>query len=867
MWLGWLQVGAILASSVAVAKESGIAHSPPYYPSPWASGPGEWAEAYAKARQFVSELTLAEKINLTTGVGWMQEACVGNVGSIPRLGFPSLCMQDSPLGIRFADYVSAFPAGINVGATFSKQLAYLRGKAMGEEHRGKGINVQLGPAIGPIGRSPDGGRNWEGFSPDPVVSGHLVAETIKGIQDSGVIACAKHFIANEQERFRQAGEAQGYGFNISESSSSNIDDVTMHELYLWPFADAVRAGVGSIMCSYTQINNSYGCGNSYAMNKLLKGELDFQGFVMSDWQAQHSGVSSALAGLDMSMPGDTVFGTGLSFWGTNLTIAVANGTVPEWRVDDMAVRIMSAYFKVGQDKNQVPTNFNSWTRDEYGFEHALVQQNYRRVNEKVNVRGQHASLIRKIGAASVVLLKNNGVLPLKGTEKFTAVIGEDAGPNLWGPNGCPDRGCDNGTLAMGWGSGTADFPYLITPVEAIQSEILSKGEGNIVAVFDNAAKSQIASVASQATVSLVFVNADSGEGYISVDRNEGDRNNLTLWKGGDELIQTVASNCNNTIVVMHTVGAVLVNEWYDNPNVTAILWAGLPGQESGNSITDVLYGRVNPGAKSPFTWGKKAEDYGAPILREPNAGTDAPQIDFKEGIFIDYRAFDKNNNTPVYEFGFGLSYTTFSYSDLKVEILHTRPYTPTEGITEPAPSLGNSSHDFSSYLFPNSVEKVRLYIYPWLNSSDPARASGDPHYGMDPDDYLPPGATDGSPQPLLPAGGAPGGNPSLYDDIYRVSATITNDGKVTGDEVPQLYVSLGGKKDAKIVLRDFERFTLAPGQQVVWTTTLKRRDISNWDPAEQNWVVTKHRKKVYVGSSSRKLHLKARLPRLRGGDD
>lgn len=139
-----------------------------------------------------------------------------------------------------ADYVSAFPAGINVGATWSKQLAYLRGRAMGEEHRGKGIDVQLGPSVGALGRSAEGGRNWEGFSPDPVNSGVLAAETIKGIQDAGVIACVKHYIGNEQEHFRQKGEAQGYGFDISEPLSSNVDDVTMHELYLWYFSPLPR---------------------------------------------------------------------------------------------------------------------------------------------------------------------------------------------------------------------------------------------------------------------------------------------------------------------------------------------------------------------------------------------------------------------------------------------------------------------------------------------------------------------------------------------------------------------------------------------------------------------------------------------------
>lgn len=243
-------------------------------------------------------------------------------------------MQDSPVGVRDTDYNSVFTSGQTVAASFDRGLMYARGLAMGQEHKGKGVTVQLGPVAGPIGRTPEGGRNWEGFSPDPYLTGVGLAMTTEGIQAAGVIACAKHFIGNEQEHFRQVGEAQGYGYNITESSSSNIDDVTMHELYLWPFADAVRAGVGSIMCSYNQVNNSYSCQNSHMLNNLLKGELGFQGFVMSDWQAQHAGVSTALAGLDMTMPGDTVFNSGYSFWGANLTLAVLNGTVPQYRIDD-----------------------------------------------------------------------------------------------------------------------------------------------------------------------------------------------------------------------------------------------------------------------------------------------------------------------------------------------------------------------------------------------------------------------------------------------------------------------------------------------------------------------------------------------------
>jgi beta-glucosidase len=398
-----------------------------------------------------------------------------------------------------ADYNSAFPAGVNVAATWDRDLAYLRGQAMGQEFSDKGVDVILGPAAGPLGRHPDGGRNWEGFSPDPVLSGVLFAESIKGIQDAGVIATAKHYLVNEQEHFRQVAEAIGYGYNITDTLSENVDDKTLHELYLWPFADAVRAGVGAVMCSYQQLNNSYACQNSYLLNKILKSELGYQGFVMSDWAATHSGVGAALAGMDMTMPGDVAFNSGTSYFGANLTIGVLNGTIPQWRVDDMAVRIMAAYYKVGRDRLHTPPNFSSWTRDEYGFAHFAVSEGeYGRVNEFVDVQRDHASIIRRVASNSVVLLKNAGSLPLSGKERNVAILGEDAGSNPYGANGCDDRGCAQGTLAMGWGSGTANFPYLITPEQAIQQEVIN-GRGNVFAVTDNWALDKVESTAARST--------------------------------------------------------------------------------------------------------------------------------------------------------------------------------------------------------------------------------------------------------------------------------------------------------------------------------------------------------------------------------
>jgi hypothetical protein len=229
---------------VVVTHAPPTGQSPPWYPTPRGGAVQEWEESYKKAAHMVQQMTLVEKVNLTTGTGWMMGMCVGNTGPVARLDFPSLCLQDGPLGLRFVDNATAFPAGITVGATWNRALMFERGRAHGLEARLKGVNVLLGPAMGPVGRSPLGGRNWEGFGSDPVLQGIAAAQTIRGIQSQGVIATAKHWIGNEQEHFRQARE-----WATPNAISSNIDDRTLHELYGWPFQESVRAGVGSVMCS------------------------------------------------------------------------------------------------------------------------------------------------------------------------------------------------------------------------------------------------------------------------------------------------------------------------------------------------------------------------------------------------------------------------------------------------------------------------------------------------------------------------------------------------------------------------------------------------------------------------------------------
>jgi len=245
--------------------------------------------------------------------------------------------------------------------------------------------------------------------------------------------------------------------------------------------------------------------------------MGFQGFIVSDDGSQHSGVLSALAGMDMTILGETSpngqDGLGISFWAGNLTQSVLNGSVPEWRLDDMATRIMAAYFYLDQDQDFPELNFAQGDLMTYGYLYGHAMVDFEQINQHVDVRDHHATIIREVGANSIVMLKNtNNALPLK-SPKQLAIIGEDAGQSLFGPNGCSDRGCDNGTLAMGWGSGSTNFPYLVDPLSAIQARAL-QDRTVVQYVLDNYDTALIDTVVAQATTCLVFINCDSGEGYI-----------------------------------------------------------------------------------------------------------------------------------------------------------------------------------------------------------------------------------------------------------------------------------------------------------------------------------------------------------------
>lgn len=353
---------------------------------------------------------------------------------------------------------------------------------------------------------------------------------------------------------------------------------------------------------------------------------------------------------------------------------------------------------------------------------------------------------------------------------------------------------------------------------------------------------------------IIFVSADAGEGFAKWEDVSGDRPNLNLQKGGDDLIANVASKCGSgagdVIVVIHAVGPVLVEKWIDLPNVKAVLLANLPGQESGNALADILFGDTNPSGHLPFTIGKSLDDYGpgGKILYLPNGVI--PQQNFGEGLYVDYRHFDKQDITPRFEFGLGLSYTTFNFSNLRVSQQKDKSALPGRRPSPAAkpPSFSTAIPPKNEVEFPANFRTLKKYIYPYLRSTDDIEVGHYPYpVGYDIE------------QPPSGAGGEEGGNPDLWAIYVTVTVDIKNDGPVAGAVVPQLYLEYPAKEGVDFpirVLRGFDKFYLGPGETHTAHFSLTRRDLSYWDVVEQNWVmVTEGKYKFGVGLSSRELPL------------
>lgn len=594
------------------------------------------------------------------------------------------------------------------------------------------------------------------------------------------------------------------------------------------------------------------------MNALLKDEMGFQGFIMTDWLAHMSGVASAIAGLDMDMPGDVqipFFGN--SYWMYELSRSALNGSVPMDRINDAATRILAAWYKMGQDQGFPATNFDTNSG-------AAVNQLYPAAwpfspsgvtNEFVQVQADHDVVARQISQDAITMLKNDGgILPLSPSQHIK-VFGTDAQKNPDGINSCTDRNCNKGTLGQGWGSGTVDYPYLDDPITAITA-----AASNVT--FYNTDSFPSVGQVSASDVAIVFISSDAGENTYTVEGNHGDRDasGLYAWHNGDQLVQDAASKFSNVIVVIHTVGPLILENWIDLPSVKAVLIAHLPGQEAGTSLTNVLYGHSSPCGHLPYSITKQEADFPSSVTTLINSEfLNQPQDTYTEGLYIDYRWLNKNNTKPRYAFGHGLSYTNFTFTAASIKkVTQLSSYPPARSAKSGIPNFSQAIPSPNEAVAPSGFNSIPRYIYSWLSQGDANGAVSDGKSGK----YAYPDGYSTTQKAGPRSGGGEGGNPALWDIAYNLTVTVQNTGdEFTGKASVQAYLQFPdniGYDTPIIQLRDFEKTEeLAPGETTTVTLTLTRKDVSVWDVVAQDWKVpaVDGGYKVWIGDASDSLSI------------
>jgi beta-glucosidase len=571
--------------------------------------------AEQRANLLLHAMTLNDKIALVHGAGYPTplKAYAGYVPANPRLGIPALKEADGRAGVgNDAKDVTLLPAPIAAAATWDTALMNNYGSVLGEEEWGKGTNVFLGPTID-IVRVPEWGRAFETYGEDPYLNGQMAAAEIKGIQSQGPIANANMYLTMNQEtnRFRQ---------------NSVVDEQTLQEIYLPPFQSAIQQGhVGTIMCAYVKTNGIYSCENPELLTTFLRRELGFEGWILTDWDAAHSTVASAKAGLDQEMP------TG-RYYGQALKAAVQHGDVSGATFNDLVGRILVTMFRYGLFDKPQPGNWNT------------------------NVRtAAHALFSRQVAEQGMVLLKNeHNILPLSQNSSI-AVIGAEGGTK---------------PLAEGGGSSYVIPPYVVSPLDGIRNRA---GKKVRVTYADGSDLAQAAKLARAASVAIVFAGAWETEG--------ADRPNLELPGDQNQLVSDVARANSNTIVVLNTGGAVLM-PWINK--VRGVVEAWYPGQEDGNAIAAVLFGDVDPAGKLPLTFPRTETEVPTATPEQWPGGTQTSHgfqaLPFRpsrmssvegtsvysEKLDVGYRWYDAHHVDPLFPFGYGLSYTTFKLSHLQV---------------------------------------------------------------------------------------------------------------------------------------------------------------------------------------------------------
>ncbi len=549
-------------------------------------------------KELVSKMTLEEKAGLCSGLDFW------HTKPVERLGVPAVMVSDGPHGLRKqdeeADHLGindsikavCMPAACATAASFDRELIGHMGEAIGDSCQHEKLSVVLGPAVN-IKRSPLCGRNFEYFSEDPYLAGEMSASYINGVQSRNVGTSIKHFAANNQEHRRM-------------SSSSNVDERTLREIYFPAFEISVKkAQPWTVMCSYNRLNGTYASEHPWLLTDVLRGEWGFEGYVMSDWGAVSDRVAGVAAGLDLEMPASGGIND------KKIVEAVRAGKLDETLVDQAVERILTINYRyLDNAKPETP-----WDQE---ADHQLSAQ---------------------IAAECMVLLKNEGVLPLRKEDEI-AFIGEFAKKPRFQGGGSSHINCFKTTSAM----------------EAVDGLKVTYAQGYSVEK-DEATDEMIAeavAAAKAAKVAVVFAglpDAYESEGY--------DRTHMAMPVCQNKLIEAVAEANANTVVVLHN-GSPVEMPWIDK--VKGVLEAYLGGQAVGQAVVKVLFGDVNPSGHLPETFPVKLSDNPSYLYY----GGEGNEADYREGIFVGYRYYDKKDMDVLFPFGYGLSYTTFACSDLRL---------------------------------------------------------------------------------------------------------------------------------------------------------------------------------------------------------
>ena len=595
---------------------------------------GKQEDPDAKAARLEAQMTDAERIDLLSGVMPIPfpgmevaipegvPATAGYVPGISRLGIPPQLSTDASLGVtnpaqlRKGDVATAMPSGLALASSFDPAMAERIGATVGAEARAKGFNVLLGGGMN-LARDPRNGRNFEYLGEDPLLAGTLVGHAIRGTQSQGVVSTIKHFALNGQETLRHTAD-------------SAIAEDALRESEHLGFQIGIEIGQpGAIMCAYNLVNGHKACGNDYLLNRVLKGDWNYKGWVMSDWGAVDD-VSYIKAGLDQQM------GRQLDkqvWFGPPLADLVAKGEVPKSRISDAVRRMLRSMFAVGITGayEAQPIDYKA-----------------------------HANVALDAARGGIVLLKNDGILPLAATAKNILIVGGNADFGVLSGGGSSQVTPSNGAprvIESGGDGIMALFSRQLympgSPLKALRDAM----PGASISFQNGYSTEAAAAYAAKADMVIAFATKWEGEGM--------DSGSLALPQGQDHLISVLADANPNLVVVLET-GNPVTMPWLDKVKAVAQAW--YPGQEGGQAIAEVLTGKVNPSGRLPVTYPASIDQY--PRVDLPGLGLPDKtpvKVPYDEGADAGYRAFAKSGEKPLFAFGHGLTYTRFSHSVLSAK--------------------------------------------------------------------------------------------------------------------------------------------------------------------------------------------------------